>query len=211
MIGTIFHPKAVIIAIDFLKSLPLREFRSGLAEVIKYGVIWDPDLFEFLEKNMEAILARNTNEIEHLLTKSCEIKAQVIQLDEKEENIRAILNFGHTFGHAIETATHYTHYLHGEAVTIGMSCAAHTSHEMGWIDQDVVKRIDALCLKAGLPTLLPQIPIEKLVDLMQGDKKTIGGKISLILIHGIGKAEQVRDVKKEIIQNSLKAKLRKDS
>lgn len=207
IIGTIYHPKLVLISPTFLASLPRRELCAGIAEVIKYGVIWDAELFEFLEKHAEKILQLDSQKIEVIISKSCAIKAEVVRKDEKEENLRAILNFGHTVGHAIETSTHYSTYLHGEAIAIGMSCAAHISYKMGLIERSFIERLDNLCHLYHLPTALPDIPIDHLIKLMMGDKKSVNKKISLILVNKIGKVVQVNDVDTSIIREALNAKI----
>ena len=206
LVGTMHHPTLVLISSHYLETLPDREFRAGLAEVIKYGVIWDPELFEFVQKNMSSILQKDKKKLDTIVRQSCAIKAQVVKQDEKEQGLRAILNFGHTFAHAIESATQYKGYLHGEAVAIGMSCAAHVSQALGLIDKGIVKQIDEVCSQAGLSTTLPDVPLDHLIRLMGGDKKAVRGKISLIVAQKIGKVIQMPDVDKEIIHAALTAK-----
>lgn len=199
LIGTFYPPRLVLIDPHYLSTLPQREFRSGLAEVIKYGVIWDEALFEYLEKHVEEMRPET---LAFILKRSCEIKTQIVQQDEKERGLRAILNYGHTFAHALETATDYATYLHGEAVAIGMCCAAHVSQELGFVDGTFVDKLSALCRHAGLPTQLPShLNVEKFLALMAGDKKAVCGKINLVLARKIGKAELARDVDPEIVKS----------
>lgn len=207
IVGTLFQPRIIFVDPQFLKSLPAKEYRSGLAEVIKYGVIWDSELFQFLEKSMPDVLALKSIPLNKLITTSCKIKAEVVSKDPTEQNLRAILNFGHTFAHAIETATAYKKYLHGEAVAIGMSCAATLSHSMSLCSKKVVERINSLCHQAGLKTELPSdIPLEKIVELMAFDKKSIQGDLNLILVQEIGKVTKVNGVDPKTVLLGLKTK-----
>jgi 3-dehydroquinate synthase len=204
LIGTLHQPRLVLISPHFLASLPDREFRSGLAEVIKAGFIWDPDLVEFLERYMSHLLNRDAEKIKSIIAKACKIKAEVIRIDEKEKNLRSILNYGHTFAHAIEAATQYNRYTHGETVSIGMSCAARISREMGYVDADFVKRQTNLCQQAGLPVDLPSdLPIDALIELMSRDKKAVLGKINLILPRKIGKVDKINDIDPALIKRAL--------
>jgi 3-dehydroquinate synthase len=202
-VGAMHHPKFVLISAHYLETLPDREFRAGLAEVIKYGIIWDPELFEFIQKNMKSILQKDKKKLDTIVRQSCAIKAQVVKQEEKEPGLRSIVNFGHTFAHAIESAMAYKGCLHGEAVAIGMCCAAHVSHALGLIDKAVIKQIEDLCALAGLPTTLPDLSIDTLLQLMQRDKKAVAGKISLIVVQKIGKVIQMADVDKEVIREAL--------
>lgn len=203
LIGTITHPKLVLISLACLKTLDPREFSAGLAEVIKYGVICASDLFEFLESHIDAILKLDPESIKTIVEQSCTIKTDIIKEDELEHGNRSLLNFGHTFGHALETATFYHTFLHGEAVAIGMCCAAYLSWKMGIADKNFYERITSLCAKAGLPTKMPHLPIRKLIDLMKGDKKAKDGKIRLILGQKIGKAVQIADIDETFIEQVL--------
>jgi 3-dehydroquinate synthase len=204
LIGAFHHPKLVLAACNTLKTLPARELRSGIAEVIKYGVIKDPALFAFLEKNMDALLSLDPHAIAHVISCSCSIKTEIVQEDEKERGTRAFLNYGHTFAHALETATHYHSYLHGEAVSIGMCCAAITSRLMGLTDDALVRRLKDLCLKAGLPVKLPSdIDINRFITLMEGDKKASFGKIHLILPETLGSVRRIANVDRAIIRQAL--------
>ena len=188
LIGAFFQPRAVIADTDALATLPDRELKSGLAEVIKHGCVWDPMLFSWLEREMAKLLARDAEALAYAISRSCEIKATVVARDERENNLRAILNFGHTFGHAIEAATDYQRYLHGEAVALGMLIAADLSHRMGLIDSPVKARLREILLLAGLPTEAPRIGASKVQQLMQMDKKVMSGSIRLVLLEKLGRA-----------------------
>ncbi len=203
IIGTFHHPKCVIINPHYLHTLSERDYRSGLAEVIKYGVIWDEQLFEYLENNMADILDRK---MDNIIRRCCEIKTEVVRRDDKEKGLRSILNWGHTFAHALETATDFSTYLHGEAVSIGMSCAAHVSQLKGYVDREFIKRQDTLCERAGLPIELPLIPIDSLVELMRKDKKAESGNIVLVLAEKIGKVIKVDNVDESVIREALEWK-----
>jgi len=188
LIGAFHQPLVVVADTDTLLSLPDRELRAGLAEVIKYGCIRDPELFGWLERHIAEILARDAESLTHAIRRSCEIKAEVVALDEREQNIRAILNFGHTFGHAIEAATAYTRYLHGEAVALGMLMATDLSARLGLIDDDVTRRLRDLLSAAGLPTSTPRIGRDTAFGLMQMDKKVKAGAVRLVLLERLGSA-----------------------
>jgi 3-dehydroquinate synthase len=188
LIGAFYQPRAVIADTDALKTLPDRELKSGLAEVIKYGCVWDPLLFEWLDKKMPALLAREPEALTYAIARSCEIKAKVVARDEREHDLRAILNFGHTFGHAIEAATGYETYLHGEAVGLGMLLAADLSQRLGMIDAGVRNRIRDLLQRAGLPTEVPRIGATRALELMQMDKKVRAGALRLVLLEKLGRA-----------------------
>jgi 3-dehydroquinate synthase len=188
LIGAFYQPRAVIADTDALKTLPDRELKSGLAEVIKYGCIWDPLLFDWLDRNVPLLLARDAEALTYAISRSCEIKATVVARDEREHDLRAILNFGHTFGHAIEAATSYEKYLHGEAVGIGMLIAADLSHRLGLIDATVKERLRDIVARTGLPLKAPRIGTAKALELMQMDKKVIGGAVRLVLLEKLGRA-----------------------
>jgi 3-dehydroquinate synthase len=176
---------------DTLSSLPDREMRAGLAEVIKYGCIRDTALLEWLEGNTARILARDTAALTRAITRSCEIKALIVAQDERESGLRAILNFGHTFAHAIEAATGYAQYLHGEAVALGMLLATELSGRLGMIDGGVTRRVRALLTMAGLPTVMPRLGGARMLELMQMDKKVQGGALRLVLLEQLGAATVV--------------------
>ena len=186
LIGAFYQPKVVVIDIDCLKTLPPEEFRAGLAEVIKYGVIADPELFAYLETHAEKILGQDAECLTHIIETSCAIKAQVVERDETENNYRMILNFGHTIGHAIEALTSYSKFKHGEAIAIGMVYAAKLSRQMGKCSAEVVQRIQALVNRLGLPHQLPEFPSQDYIDTMHLDKKARDNKIRFILVRDIG-------------------------
>jgi 3-dehydroquinate synthase len=198
MIGAFYQPVKVICDLDTLKTLPPRELSAGLAEVIKYGPIADMRFFGWLEGNMDALLARDPQALAYAVKRSCEIKARVVAQDERETGLRAILNFGHTFGHAIETGLGYGKWLHGEAVGCGMVMAAHLSARLGLVDAVFVDRLTALIKRSGLPVKAPQLPdvrasgpasnAERYLELMRLDKKSEGGSIKFVVIDGPGLA-----------------------
>ena len=187
MIGAFWQPRLVWIDTATLASLPRREFLSGLGEVIKYGVIWDEEFFAYLETNRDKILQLAPDALTHIVRRSCEIKSEVVSKDERESGLRAILNYGHTIGHAIETITGYKKYLHGEAVSIGMYLEAKLSHQIGLLEKKAVARIKALIDSYELPSEMPgEIEINDLIEKMQIDKKTVGGKMHFVLPEIVG-------------------------
>jgi 3-dehydroquinate synthase len=188
LIGAFYQPLGVIADTDTLATLPDRELRAGLAEVIKYGCVWDPLLFDWLDNNLPKLLARDVDALTYAIARSCEIKATVVAKDEREHNLRAILNFGHTFGHAIEAATAYETYLHGEAVALGMVIAANLSHRLGLIDAAIKERVRGTLAKAGLPTEAPRVGAARMLELMQMDKKVHAGALRLVLLEKLGRA-----------------------
>lgn len=192
MIGAFYQPRLVVCDLATLDSLPLRELSAGLAEVIKYGPIADVDLMEWLESSIEHLLARDRAALAHAVRRSCEIKAWVVSQDEKETGLRAILNFGHTFGHAIEAGMGYGVWLHGEGVAAGMVMAAELSRRLGLVDAAFVERLTVLIARAGLPTKGPVLDAAdnagRYLELMRIDKKSEGGEIRFVLIDGPGKA-----------------------
>ena len=188
MIGAFYQPKCVISDMNVLKTLPSRELSAGLAEVIKYGLIRDNKFFEWLESHIQYLMEMDPKYLIEAVQRSCENKAAVVEADEFESGIRAILNLGHTFGHAIEVAEGYGNWLHGEAVGAGMVMAAKLSQSMGWLADKDVDRIVALIKKAGLPTEPPKISVKKYMQLMMLDKKTKDGQINLVLQKSIGDA-----------------------
>ncbi len=204
MIGTFYQPKLVWIDIDTLKTLPQRELLCGIAEIIKYGVIWDEELFEFLEKNRDPILTLDAERLMHIIKRSCGIKAEVVSKDERESGLRAILNYGHTVGHAVETETGYSKFLHGEAVAIGMHIEARLSEIMGLIDKKQVSEIKALIDSYGLPSELPPgLNADNLIPHMRLDKKTEAGEMKFILPEKIGKVRIRKGINIENITKAL--------
>jgi 3-dehydroquinate synthase len=203
MIGAFYQPKCVIADINLLETLPDKELSAGLAEVIKYGLIRDSSFFEWLENNVEGIIKRDSQLLIEAVVRSCQNKADIVESDEFESGIRAILNLGHTFGHAIETATGYGKWLHGEAIAIGMVMAAYLSEQMGWLTKEENQRIKSLIVDANLPINPPEISKQEFLDLMQLDKKTKEDQINLVLQQGIGKAILTSDYDTEKLHNTL--------
>ncbi len=187
MIGTFHQPRLVWTDISTLRSLPKRELLCGIAEIIKCGVIWDAELFGVLEEKREAILNLDMDVISYLIKRSCQIKAEVVSKDERESGLRAILNYGHTIGHAVETETGYSKYLHGEAVAMGMCLAARLSEALGMMESACVERIKSVIRAYGLPVELPKdLNDDKLISLITMDKKAAAGEIKFILPKDIG-------------------------
>lgn len=188
MIGAFYQPKLVLADLATLDTLSDRELKAGLAEVIKYGLIRDPDFFLWLEENVEKILTRDKAALSYAVHRSCLNKAEVVAADERESGERALLNLGHTFGHAIETGLGYGEWLHGEAIAAGTLIASELSCSMGWLDAQAVKRIEAIYLRAGLPVFAPRLGVSKYLELMSHDKKVQDGKLRLVLLEKIGGA-----------------------
>jgi len=188
MIGAFYQPLAVLSDIDTLGTLPPCELAAGLAEVIKYGLIRDPAFFGWLESNMTRLVQREPEALAYAIERSCVNKAEVVALDEREDGLRALLNLGHTFGHAIETGTGYGTWLHGEAVAAGTLLAARLSRRMGLMHDDEVRRVEALLVAAGLPIQAPNLGVARYLELMGHDKKVEGGRIRFILLKRIGEA-----------------------
>lgn len=195
IIGSFHLPRHIFIDPMCLRSLPQREFNSGLAEIIKYGITCDPLLFEELEQNLEELNNREGYFLDKVIQRCIDIKQHIVSEDFKDlSGKRSILNYGHTIGHAIEAMTDYQHYLHGEAISIGMSCAIHLSAKLSLCHDSLIKRQDQLCRRAHLPTDLPPLSIDQFMKTIRGDKKSVYGKINLILLERIGKAVKVCDV-----------------
>lgn len=188
MIGAFYQPRRVLCDLDTLTTLPHREFSAGLAEVIKYGPIADLAFLDWIETNLDALMAREPAALGHAVRRSCEIKAQVVGADEKEAGLRAILNFGHTFGHAIEAGLGFGEWLHGEAVGCGMVLAAALSARLGGVDDRFVARLTALIQRAGLPVQPPTLGAERWLSLMRMDKKSEAGEIRFVLLDAPGQA-----------------------
>lgn len=185
MIGAFYQPQCVLVDTDTLNTLPDRELASGIAEVIKYGLIRDAEFFEWQEKNMEALLARDSSALAYAIKRSCENKAEVVSLDEKESGLRATLNLGHTFGHAIEAGFGYGQWLHGEAVAAGMVMAVDMSRRLGWIDDTIVERVRDILQRAKLPISPPEMmTVELFKTAIAVDKKVADGLLRLILLKG---------------------------
>ncbi len=201
MLGSFYQPQLVIADLDTLQTLPAREFSTGLAEVIKYGPVMDAEFLAWMEAHMDALLARDADSLAFAVQRSCELKAQVVGSDERERGQRAILNFGHTFGHAIETGLGYGVWLHGEAVACGMVMALTLSKRLGLIDDAYVQRVTRLIERAGLPTRGPALPVDRYIELMRHDKKAVQGELRFVVIESNGRAgvrganvDVVRDV-----------------
>jgi 3-dehydroquinate synthase len=204
LIGSFHQPVGVWIDIAALNTLPDREFRSGLAEVAKYGVILDAELFAYLEKNADAILEREPEALRHLVARCCRLKADVVEKDEREETgLRAILNYGHTFAHAFETVAGYGHWLHGEAVSAGMICASRLAERRGLIPSELTQRQQNLLARFGLPIAPEPWSIDELMAVMRQDKKSRDGKLRLILPKRLGEAALFDHVKEDEVRKIL--------
>ena len=203
MIGAFYQPQAVVVDTSALETLPDRELRAGIAEVIKYGLIRDPAFFGWVESHIEPLLERENSILIDAIKRSCQHKAEVVEADERESGMRALLNLGHTFGHAIENAMGYGNWLHGEAVAAGTILAAEVSRRMGMIGEEDVDRIRNLYVKAGLPVIAPNLGPEKYLHLMGLDKKVQGGKMRFILLEDIGRAVVHADVPSPILTEVL--------
>ena len=209
LIGAFYQPKAVFIDLNYLKTLPPREIASGLGEIVKYGVISDADFFCYLETHVDQILALDNHTLEHIISRSCEIKADVVSKDEKEGGLRRILNFGHTIAHAIEEETAYQKYRHGEAVAIGMIGAAHIAHALNMIDRSVVERIQRLIDRFGMISRAENVDVDKVFDATFRDKKTVNGKINWVLPTRLGHVEIKNDVPAEVVKGALEKIIRR--
>ncbi len=203
IIGAFHQPEAVVIDTSLLESLPARELRAGLAEVIKHGVIADEALFRYMEDNVGAILEKNLDTLEYPIVRSCEIKAAIVRDDEKEHGVRANLNYGHTFGHGIEAVTDYGHFLHGEAIALGMICAGRLAVNLGLWDGATEDRQRA-CIEAyGLPVSWPDIPVDATLDAMKRDKKVRAGAMKFIVSDGIGHVVHRTDIAEAQARDAL--------
>jgi 3-dehydroquinate synthase len=206
MIGAFYQPRCVIADIDTFKTLPARELSAGLAEVIKYGLIYDVEFFRWLEDNIEGLIQLDPERLAQAVLVSCETKARIVEQDERESGLRAILNLGHTFGHAIETVMGYGNWLHGEAVAAGMVMAIDLSIREGLVDEELRKRSIDLLSRAGLPVSPPaNISLEQYLDVMAIDKKTLDGKIRLVVLRALGEAFVSADYSRENLQETLNA------
>jgi 3-dehydroquinate synthase len=203
LVGTFYPARLVLVDSAMLKTLPERQYRGGLAEVIKYGVIADAKLFAWLEKNFDAVLRRDPAALSYIIPRSLEIKAHIVSRDERESGLREILNFGHTFGHALETITNYRTYQHGEAVAWGMMTAALLGHELRITRADEVSRIVSLIRRLSPLPPWPNVPPKKLIALMHSDKKARAGKLRFVLTPSIGKAQSHDDVPVDILERVL--------
>ncbi len=204
LIGAFYQPKRVFIDLTCLSTLPRRELITGLGEIVKYGAIADEGFFSYLEENCESILAVEHGAMEHLVVRSCEIKADVVSKDEHEAGLRAILNFGHTLGHAIEKETRYVRYNHGEAVAVGMMGAAYLSRELGLVGDAEVERLGALLRRFSLPTTAEGCTEDGMYAAIFHDKKAVDGKVKWILLEGIGSVRAVTDVPEEAVRGCMR-------
>lgn len=206
LIGAFHQPSAVFTDTDTLATLPDRELRAGLAEVIKYGLIVDREFFDWLDANAARLLARDTDALTHAIRRSCEIKAAIVARDERERGDRALLNLGHTFGHAIESATNYSGWLHGEAVGAGMLLAADVSRRLGWMNTDDVESVERLLEKFGLRTDVRSLSASTIAENMKIDKKVAAGRIRLVLLKGIGKSVVTGEYDDAALRETLRAR-----
>ena len=205
MIGAFYQPSMVIIDTHTLGTLPKREVNAGLAEVIKYGAILDYEFFKWLEAHIDELVALNNESLQHCIARCCQIKADVVARDETEKGDRALLNLGHTFGHAIETHLGYGNWLHGEAVSTGMMMAASLSEQLGDISVADVSRLEKLLARANLPTLSPDsMQPEDYLPHMMRDKKVLAGKLRLVLLKSLGQAYIATDTDKDLVLNAIK-------
>ena len=207
LIGAFHQPRAVIADIETLQTLPTREYAAGLAEVVKYGLIQDAGFFAWLERNVAELLRRESAALTHTIRRCCEVKAAIVSADEREAGLRAVLNFGHTFGHAIEAASGYGAWLHGEAVAAGMVMAADLSSRLGWLDRDTVERTRGLLERFGLPVAAPGIGAARARELMGMDKKVERGKLRVVLLQGLGQPVVTADYPEPVLLSVLEQAL----
>lgn len=208
MIGAFYQPKLVLADIDTLGTLPDRELAAGLAEVIKYGLIRDPVFLDWLEANLDALVARDPAALAYAIERSCRNKAEVVAADETEQGERALLNLGHTFGHAIETGLGYGEWLHGEAVAAGTMMAAELSRRLGWLQDDDIERIATLFARAQLPVWGPKLGVSRYLELMAHDKKVEAGKLRMVLLREVGRAVIHGEAAPEDIAAAIEARCR---
>lgn len=203
LVGCFYQPKAVVIDPTVLRSLPKRELSAGLSEVIKYGVIWDAKFFEFLEKKIKTVFQFDSETLQRIIYRSCEIKAEVVTQDETDKGLRNILNFGHTVGHAVETITGYEKFRHGEGVAVGMLAEALIARRLKMLDADSIKRLKRVTQAANLPIQIPKLNRTKLIEIMYHDKKVKEKRIRMILPTKIGKVKLVDNISWDIIDEAL--------
>jgi 3-dehydroquinate synthase len=204
MIGAFYQPRAVIIDTDTLNTLPDRELASGLAEVIKYGLIRDPEFFTWLEVNLDKLLARDPEALAYAIHRSCRNKAEVVAADERESGVRATLNLGHSFGHAIETGVGYGNWLHGEAIAAGMVMASDLSRRLKWLSTADVARVEKLIRRAQLPVRAPStLSTARFLELMAVDKKVLNGRLRLVLLKRLGEAVVTDDYPRAELEGTL--------
>jgi 3-dehydroquinate synthase len=206
LIGAFHQPAAVFADTSALNTLPDRELRAGLAEVIKYGLIVDRSFFDWLETHASELLARDPEALAHAIRRSCEVKAEIVGRDEREQGDRALLNLGHTFGHAIESATNYSKWLHGEAVGAGMLLAADMSKRLGWVSGADVERVEGILRRFGLPVDVSALPAAVLAEKMKIDKKVAAGRIRLVLLKAIGQSVVTGEYADAALRETLQAR-----
>lgn len=207
LIGAFYQPKAVFMDLNLLATLPKREIYTGLGEIIKYGIIYDKDFFQYLEQNQQAVLDLAPEAATHIIARSCEIKAAVVSQDEQEAGLRRILNFGHTMAHAIEKETGYARYNHGEAVAVGIVGAADISERLGLIPSAEKARVTALVKALNLPVQAEGCAVANLYQDIFHDKKTIGGRVNWVLMTGIGTVVSRNDVPEDVVKQAMKARI----
>ncbi len=205
LIGAFYQPQAVFMELNYMKTLPQREIYTGLGEIIKYGIIYDAEFFAFLEKNREQVLSLEPEELVHMIARSCEIKAAVVSEDEKEAGLRRILNFGHTIAHAIEKETGYVRYNHGEAVATGMVGAANISWELGLIGETEYNRVREMIARYNLPLQAAGVTVDAMYSDIFHDKKTVGGKVTWVLMEKIGQVICRNDVPADVVKKAMEA------
>ncbi len=205
MIGAFYQPRCVLADTTVFDTLPDREYRAGLAEVVKYGIIVDADFFRWLDDSAESCLARRPDAVAQAVRRSCELKAAVVSADERESGLRAVLNFGHTFGHAIETLTGYTRYLHGEAVAMGMVMASDLSARQGLLSWAEAHEIRQMLASFALPVIPPPLGAQAMIQAMGADKKVLNGKLRLILAEAIGRVRVTEEVDMSALRHTLMA------
>ena len=204
MIGAFYQPQLVLANMSTFSTLPDRGLSAGLAEVIKYGLIYDLEFLDWLEANMDALMAKDAAALSYAVKRSCEIKAEIVAQDEQETGIRAILNLGHTFGHAIETHQGYGVWLHGEAVAAGTVMAVELSHRLGWVDAEALERTKTILQKAALPIAPPeQMSADDFMSLMAVDKKVLDGRLRLVLLNAVGEATVTSDFDTQVLIDYL--------
>ena len=203
MAGAFHQPKKVYMDVSILKDLPQKELINGLSEVVKHAFIIDKGLFDFVDKNLDKILNKDLDVLIQLVKRNCEIKAMIVEKDERESGLRKIVNYGHTIGHAIETMTHYKKYSHGEAIAIGMAVEGLIAKKIGMLPEKELRLQNELIRKIGLPVKIPKLEADKLIDELKNDKKTVGGKIEFVLLEAIGKSKYGINVPNKIISEAL--------
>jgi 3-dehydroquinate synthase len=203
MFGAFHQPKKVYIDVSLLKTLPNKELMNGLAEVVKHALIQDSKLFDYVTKNLDKIVAKDESILIKVIKISCEIKAEIVEKDEKESGLRKLLNYGHTLGHAIETLTQYKKYSHGEAIGIGMVIEGRISNKFGMLQEKELALQNSLIEKIGLPTNIPNIDTDQIITELKKDKKVVGGKLEFVLLEKIGKAKYGVNVPNKIIEQAI--------